>query len=160
LKLNKKNKITIVLLTATLFLWGGILYNIILYFTSQEEKEPEVIVENSGLNLKHIREADKMDENILYKEISRDPFVFRIKEPVIEEALPVNTPPQPKLQYSIAGTIITSTNKLVVFEDRSNNKTLFLREGDEYNGIKITSVSGDHIKIMEDKKLIEINSFK
>jgi hypothetical protein len=41
-------------------------------------------------------------------------------------------------------------------EDHTNNKTLFLREGDSYNGIKIISVGVDKVKLSEDKEVKKI----
>jgi hypothetical protein len=41
-------------------------------------------------------------------------------------------------------------------EDRTNNKTMFLREGDNYNGIKIILVSVDKIKLSKEKEVKEI----
>ncbi|MFO7445405.1 MAG: hypothetical protein R6W90_03520 [Ignavibacteriaceae bacterium] len=159
---NKKKKITIILLAATVCLWGVILYNVFYYYTSSGEEEPDVIIENENVLYTPVKKNLENEEAVFYEEIVRDPFVFRKKiAPVPEEEITPEVftpppPPEPKLNYQINGTIINASSKLVIFEDRTNNKTLFLREGETYNGIKITSIGIDKIKVVEDHEVKEI----
>jgi hypothetical protein len=105
----------VILLPATVCLWGVNLYNIIVYLTKQDDEETEVVINTGEAAIKPAKNKTETEEDIFYKEISRDPFVFRVKEPVAVE-IPVNTPPpRPKLQYTITGTIINEKSKLVIF---------------------------------------------
>ena len=46
--------------------------------------------------------------------------------------------------------------KLVIFEDITNNKTLFLKEGEVYNNITIKEIGKKSVGLIEENEVKEI----
>ena len=66
-------------------------------------------------------------------------------------------PIKPKLAYEIKGIIINDRKKLVVFEDKINSKTVFLREGEVYQILKLIKITTDRVILIENGAKKEIS---
>lgn len=60
------------------------------------------------------------------------------------------------LSYLIKGVIINNNSKLAIMQDITNNKIVFLRKGDRYQGIKIKEISATNVTLLENNELKEI----
>jgi type II secretory pathway component PulC len=157
---GKKNKLVIPLIIITFAVWGMIIYNLIDYYLSSSNEEEKIVIDNNKLPETKSRKASGLSEEITYKELARDPFTFSRKmEKTIEPVQPVVQhiePPKPQFMYKINGAIINDKSKLIIFEDQTNHQTLFLREGETYNGIKIKSITITKAIVVEDGKTKEV----
>lgn len=166
----KNNKAVIFLLIVTLAVWGAILYNVIKYYKSRSGSEDagEILTSftEEGLKASSVNKSsvESYGTAMQYKSLDRDPFRMEKARPK-EDNIPVKKsspheekliPVKPRLNYKISGVIINKGNKLVVFEDVTGGKTLFLREGDTYKDITIESVLMDKVTLSEDGLTKEI----
>ena len=159
---GKNSKILVPLTIASIVIWGVIIYNIISYFTAAvdvdlQTDEKVSVVKAAGTD----STVDDEDLDTLeYKKLSRDPFLFH--KAVSSQAVAKNDTPAkkenetPQINYQINGIVINSSSKLIVFADLTNNKTLFLREGETYNDITIKQINDNRIILVDRKKEKEI----
>lgn len=167
---TKNNKAVVFLLIITFAVWGMILYNVIKYYKSRSgnsEDAGEIVTSfNEGMKASSVNKssAESYETSMQYKSLDRDPFRME-KARTTEDNVPVKKsspreekliPVKPRLNYKISGVIINKGNKLVVFEDITGGKTLFLREGETYKGVTIESVLMDKVTLSEDGLTKEI----
>ncbi|GEM_PF-2764408 len=164
IKLN--SKLTIPLILIVLSIWAIVIYNIIGYINSTDKDD------NTGETLKHNLPVSAGRNNyrtvdidtLSYNSLSKSPFVLggiindelHPVKPVINVPKVKESPPPPKLDYKIAGVIISGDDKLAVLEDITNGKTLFLREGDSYLQLHIKLIETEKVSLLEDKTPKEI----
>lgn len=156
IKIKKKSKAVIPLIIAAAAVWGIIVFRIIDYYSGAAE-ETQVIINDENLIpvVNDINESASRAYNP--KPIKRDPFTkqktnTRETIPAPEQRIVKidNTPePQPMIEYRITGTIINSGSRMVILEDITNNRTEFLREGDEYKNIKVMKINYDTVELRE-----------
>lgn len=169
-----KNKLLIPLTIVTLIIWGAIIYNIIEYYSSNDNEAIEVIEAPEILEQTNIASSSINDlQSVEYLEIERDPFKFmkgnnarsnkqieptvnpNHKKPLIP---PINnTNSTSTLKYSINGVLINNENKLVVFEDLTNDKVVFLRENENYLQITIKEIGESKVSLLENGNTKEID---
>lgn len=165
MRLLKKPRVVWILLAAVTFVWGIILLQIFAYFS--EDPDNTNVIENN-----HSTHFDTKDDkyysvpdniSIDYIKLGRDPFSFgknvdehigatvvpnnrkyRVKDKILD-----NNATHNNINYKINGVIINSENKIVVFEDLTNNKTRFLKEGDTYINIVINEISKKSVSLTE-----------
>ena len=104
----------------------------------------------------------ELDDSFKFKDLLNDPFTFT-KMKKANDTLKVykkivKKPPVfvPALQFKIDGIIINNDRKMITLVDLSNNKTVFLREGESYNSIKIKNISKDKVEVVENGVTMDI----
>jgi type II secretory pathway component PulC len=157
---EKKNKLTFPLVIITIGIWIMIIYQVIsyLHFLGQEKKE--IILDKKESLFFSGQKKEQLDETQIYLTIDRDPFVFSKKQSVkkiISAGLNKVEPLKPKFIYEIKGIIINDRSKLVVFVDKINSKTLFLREGEIYEIVKLIKITTDKVILTENGNEKEIS---
>ena len=165
-KLKINTKLTLPLILIVLGIWAIIIYNVINYFNSFDKEDTPVAAITAGApaapgaNKYHTLDIDTLS----YRTLGKSPFVLgrRIDEekpipkPVVNIPKVKEPPPLPKLNYKITGIIISGGNKLAVLEDVTNNKTVFLREGESYLYLHIQNIETEKVSLLEDKTPKEI----
>jgi hypothetical protein len=155
---QKSSKFILVLIVVTTIIWGVVIYKLVDYFNFNNDEDNEVITEVEPVNPKRINKDFKNELDIIkFIELERDPFTFGSKQTVtnLERTTPPpqqHLPPtvnEPKINYAINGVIINGESKLVIFEDLTNSKTLFLKEGEVYNDITIKEIGKKKVSIVE-----------
>lgn len=160
----KNNRIIYLLITITVTIWGLIFYSLLGYLNSADEQISDISTfENNKIS--EINTGER-ESDTLYLTLARDPFKF--SKP-IQNYIPVHTTPltvpiqsnikQPKQvtnSYNISGVIINNDTRLAIV-NVDQNKTLFLREGEEYSSIKVKSVTFDKVILIENNSEREIN---
>lgn len=158
---QKNNKLVLTLVAGTTIIWSFVTYEIIDYFNSFDKSNTEIIAEEGPVNFKQLsKETKTRIDTIIYVDLERDPFVFKKKIRKTNNTFPVKKNKKPlrtkKIKYAINGVIINNKKKLVIFEDLTNNKTFFLREGEEYNEIIIKEIGKTKIVVVDVGKTVEI----
>lgn len=173
---KKKNIAFIPILLVTLIVWGVIIYKVIAHLKSSEDANPEIVTNTANV-------ADPINRNSIkadiieteYASLERDPFVLKgiskVKDnkelngqtnsDVAQKLLQkqkADSPHLDKIQYTINGVIINKESKLVILEDITNKKTIFMREKEEYKDIIIKAIYLNKVVVTENgsKKEIEI----
>ena len=159
---GKNSKILVPLMIASVVIWGIIIYNIITYFTSATDTS--LVVEDEVVPVKvdkmNVDESNKLD-TMKYEELPRDPFLFE-KIVVKPKTAKKNIKPReekeksPQIEYQINGIVMNGSSKLAVFKDLTNDKTLFLREGETYSDILIKEISDNKVILVDRKEEKEI----
>jgi len=160
----KKKKLYWFLVLVTITIWGIIILKIVQFFANKDEyviETPDNLFYNKEVNSENL----SIGTLINYIELERDPFTFSrtfknesdrpINSPNVESPLR-NNDIHNKIEYRINGVIINPESKLVIFEDVTNNKTLFLKEGDVYYNIVIKEIGKRKIVINEGNQLKEV----
>ena len=147
----KKNLLVVFLSLAVIIVWGIIISRTITYFT---EDDQNIIInkDNSDFYKDTFEKPNNAkSKQIKYIKLNRDPFIIprpKIKPVhILKSSKRVNK--KPGINYSINGVIINGKSKLLILDDKTNNKTIFLREGEEYEGIKILKINTDMINIID-----------
>ena len=168
-----KNRLLIPLSIITAVIWGIIIYNIVDYYNSLGTDKTDVIDSPVASNQLYLEKpTDNKLLNTDYIKLDRDPFVLgaRKRNTVAvrtnkESSKPKSqnnkkikstTAPVP-LNYLIKGVVINDTSKLVIFQDMTNKKTLFMRERETYLGIIIKEINATKILLNESGSEKEIN---
>jgi len=154
--ITRKNKLTLPLILVTILIWGFIIYNIVEYFNPTDDNPIEVAPDAySSPSPKKQTIKSMYEEKIEYVKLDRDPFLFSKVEPPKQKIVkPVKAVPKTSpLNYRISGIIINNKSKLVIFEDNTNNNTLFLHEGETYKDIKIKRIFDSKVELIEMGKL-------
>ena len=150
-----KNKLTYFLILATIALWGVIIFNIINYFKKDDQDNLTSLAKSSYYDPKTLpAKFTEVDiDTISFVELRKNPFEF---ESIISQApkqvLQKYIPPPPALDFMISGVIINGDKKLAILNDLTNNKTIFLSEGDSYRSISIKSIAVERVTVMENHK--------
>lgn len=159
---NKKRISFILLITTVIVIWGIILFRITTHFLDNDDIQIDIA--NESLPLHPVAVNKKLDEpeEIGYITLEQDPFTFSdIIKPEKKIAAKKNKikplPPVETINYSIKGVIIANSGKMIIFNDESNSKTLFLREGEEYKYIKILKIDTKTVLLTEYKISKEVN---
>jgi hypothetical protein len=167
--MNKKKKnITIIpLLIITFVVWGVIIYKVIAHFKSGDDASPEVITNVASIADPVVRNTDNAGFiESEYVSLDRDPFVLKRitkvngnteQNRLINHDVVQNLPQKQKIdlsqinkiEYAINGVIINNESKLVILEDLTNKKILFMRKGDEYNDIIIKLIDLNKVTLTE-----------
>ncbi len=160
---RKKSKYFIPLLTATIVIWGVVIFNIVEYMLTEAEPGIEII-EDNNLPLESIIHESREHDDVqpVIGSLQRDPFIIRRKTSQ-------QKPEPPKLrfvqdmlrespiEFKINGVIISGSSKIAILEDITNGNTQFLKIGDEYKGIKILDISEQVVKLQYFEEKIEHN---
>ena len=93
--------------------------------------------------------------------LKRDPFLLRKKHTAKKSKIK-NPKVEPKkftedIDFVINGVILKKNKKLVILQDRTNNKCMFLREGDKYKNLKINFISSTTISLLQNDIERKIN---
>lgn len=145
-----KNKFAVPLLLIVLIVWGVIIYEIINEFNIDESviKLPEdnyLSRDSLVYNKKKVIELD----TIQYVKFRRDPFVF-LKSIKRKNKKPVKqlTQVQTNLEFKVGGVLINAKRRIVILEDLTNSKTIFMREGDSYKNLIIKKIEKGGIVLL------------
>ncbi len=150
-----KNKLTYFLILATIALWGVIIFNIINYFKKDDEDTSTTSAKNNNYDPKTLpAKFTEVDiDTISFVELRKNPFEFEgIISQAPKQVLQKYIPPPPALDFMISGVIINGDKKLAILNDLTNNKTVFLSEGDSYRSISIKSIAVERVTVMENHK--------
>jgi hypothetical protein len=137
---------------ASVIIWGIILYNIIAYFTLPSDPVVHKTGENTLVTADEVKVNQTDELKILeYEKLPRDPFLFAKtkNQRVAKKIRRKKKPDSPPIKYRINGIVLNNNSRLVVFEDLTNKKTLFLREGEAYSDIQIKKISETNIILTE-----------
>ncbi len=156
-----KKKINIPLMVLTFIIWGIIVYSIAeAVWFGKENRGQEMTELVHGFEENHTATSPQEFE---FEYLDNDPFSLSVKEKLKRniESIPVSEPVQPKqvieeetIQFAVSGVVINSDSKNIMMKDITNNEIVFLKEGDEYRGIKVVKVQKDQVEF------IKINSGK
>ncbi len=155
IKLNKKSNFFLIL--TVVVIWGVIGFKVFNYLTAGddagiiENSETEFDVNISESEEKSINEAD----NVSYINLKRDPFLFKKKrnsKPKKRETPEEKSIIANDIDFVINGVIMKEDRKLVILQDRTNNSTMFLREGEKYKNLKINSISPSVVSLFQNNK--------
>ena len=138
-------------------IWGLVIYKVMDYFNFSDADETKNVLVDDPVNQVLSSNIRKNNIDTLnYIELDRNPFIFAARQK-ITVTKQKNKPPKKqippvkkqKINYAINGVIINEKHKLVIFEDLTNNKTLFLKEGEVYNEITIKEIGKKNVSIVE-----------
>lgn len=159
MKYSGRNKFAIPLLTIVLIVWGVIIYEIIIAFNTDESilippQENYLSRYNPESNNKKAIEFDTTQ----YVKFNRDPFVFvksikRQNKKPIEKVIKVQT----NLEFKVGGVLINAKRRIVILEDLTNSKTIFMREGDSYKNLVIKKIDKGGVVLLNNGKTEKIN---
>jgi hypothetical protein len=161
-KFLTKNKFTYVLIAAVVLLWGFIIFNIVGYINSGDESSVNDHVNKIKLPAKSSNiKFKRVDiDTLTFTRLNKNPFVFEKRIVKVSKIIKpkFTLPPPPTINFNISGVIINENKKLVVFNDLTNNKTVFLSEGDKYKDIKIKSIDVEKVTYLENnqEKVIQL----
>jgi hypothetical protein len=148
----KKNLLTIILSLAFVVIWGIIIYRIVIYFTSLNDKDIGPAPDNSTMV---VNSSPNKPATGNYK-ISRDPFEMHSLAKEIKN--PEGKPLVPKkfTNFKVNGVILSKNGFLVTIENLEDKSVHFLREKESYNEIKIIKVKDKTIQMLIYDELKEI----
>ncbi len=152
-----KKKINIPLIIVVIVIYGLVAVKAIDYFKSNGDDSNENSVTDEDVSMVSNSNMSKheLDDSFKFKDLLNDPFTFTKIKKANDTAKVykkiVKKPPVfvPALQFKIDGIIINNDRKMITLVDLSNNKTVFLREGESYSSIKIKSISKDKVEVVE-----------
>ena len=152
-----KKKINIPLIIVAIVIYGLVAVKAIDYFKSNGDDSNENSVTNEDVSMASNSNHSKqgLDDSFKFKDLLNDPFTFtkmkKANDSVKVYKRIVKKPPVfvPSLQFKIEGIIINNDRKMITLVDLSNNKTVFLREGESYSSIKIKNISKDKVEVVE-----------
>lgn len=153
----KKNLLTIILSAAFIVIWGIVIYRIVIYFTSLNNTEADLLPDSPSISLK--QNENKISQGN-YK-ISRDPFelhVIKAEKVLTEQEAAAVKAARKFTKYKINGVVASQKNFLVILENLADKSVHFLRPGETYNEIKIIKATPKLVTIMiyEDVKEVEL----
>jgi len=170
---KKKNIAFIPLMTVTFLVWGIIIYKVIDHFKSSNDRTSEIITNIASVVDPVNRNSVKNDViETEYVSLDRDPFVLKrimkvndnvgqnkqLNQSTFPRLKPIikTEQPQIKFDYVINGVIINEESKLVILEDITNKKIIFMRVEDKYKDIVIKSIDVNKIVLNENGILKDI----
>ena len=155
--IKPNNKPNLFLFLTVTVIWGVIGMKVFYYFTTGNETEiigGSGIEFDAGINQEDIRPVSEADD-VSYVDLKRDPFLLK-KQRVAgkkKKDIPVE---QPKIaediDFVINGVIMKEDRKLVILQDKTNNSTMFLREGEKYKNLKINFISPSTVSLLQNNK--------
>lgn len=149
----KEKKIRIFLSILVLIIWGSIFYRVGVHLLGDDSEKINMLNENYPVKY----DLSKLKNNKYeYKNLNRDPFVMNVnkeKEKNISHKIKRAKIEETPLKYTIKGVIIKEGREVVLVEDETNSKIVFLREGMHYKGIKIVKISDKGVSVLSNKKL-------
>ena len=152
----KKNKFTYILTAAVALLWGIIIFNIVGYINSGDENVTAVHINKIKFTSKSsdIKFKPVDIDTLSFTSLNKNPFMFekRIVRAPKTFTPRITPPPMPTINFKISGVIINKDKKLVVFNDLTNNITVFLSEGNTYKDILIKSIGVEKVTYLENKQ--------
>lgn len=163
-KKKKNKKFFIPLLVTVIVVWGLLIFRVVSTLT-HNNNETITNETSTDTSFNSLLEAGRKKEkiNLQYEKLDRDPFrKYQSSSPKIvatQKSRPKEVFPKEikkKIQYSINGVIIRPNKKMIVLEDKTNNKTLFLHEGETYKDITIKIITSNKVTYLHDKELKEI----
>lgn len=162
MKKGNKRNIAILIIIVTV-IWGVVLINIISFVRFNTKSEKVTFKNNDRDSVKVINHSQKLEET-KYTYLQRNPFelpIRKVHHHKINHTKTLIKKPVSQiihLNYKISGTIVNDTDRMLVLEDFTNKKTVFLKEGDVYEGIKIDSILTEHVTLTENhvKRKIQI----
>ena len=154
---QNKNKLLIPLAGVVLIIWGMIIINIIDILGKDEPNESDDF-EFYTENEMSYSNASNSSIEIKPETLDRDPFCFPQTKPKNSSKKNSTKVKKeiPSISYNVNGVIINGNKKLVILEDVTNDKTVFLREGDTYENIKIKRIYSDRLLIIDKGKNKEL----
>lgn len=158
---KKKNKYFIPLIAAVMIIWGVIGHKVFsYYFSNTKEQTEDYEIEPSEFSRLLEKKKFAGVTAIEYEKLNRNPFSFsyarpRSKPKKTEAVKAVPAPPIQKLNFSLNGVVVNPNSKMIILEDKTNNKTLFLHEGEKYEYIKIKTITASKITYWDNKELKE-----
>lgn len=145
-----KNKLVYFLVLAVIGLWGIIIYNIIGYFKSDDDTNLNLNNQTKNHSIPTAYKFSNVDlDTLSFRQLNKSPFEFEKEAVVVPKVIKPFIPPPPVLNYNISGVIINGGKKLVILNDLTNNKTIFLSEGDNYKSISIKSIDVEKVIVIE-----------
>jgi type II secretory pathway component PulC len=155
--MKAKRKLTYLLSAGTALIWGIVIFRAVSLLS-----QDAVIYTYKNTEIDRgaiVRSGSAMRRDTLFASIpsDRDPFQFRktvpVKKNVDAEEKKVSIPvPSPSLSYVISGVIVGEHDRLVVLDDKDENKQVFLRINQDYKNISIIEIRPDTITIVENGK--------
>ena len=101
-----------------------------------------------------------------YEQVLAHPLFFKTREPFVPAPPPLPPPPPPRPAapvapvvdpgISVAGVLISGPIRKAYLMSKANQDGTWVREGDEYNGWKVQSVTAGIAKLQRDDRLIEL----
>ena len=165
LRKDKTNKVILLLVLSTIVIWGVVIYKVIDYLNSSGTNESEIIKQEESVDPGLLNRGEKNSlDTISFTELERNPFIFVERQKITATKQKNNLPKRivppikkQKINYAINGVIINEKHKLVIFEDLTNNKTLFLKEGEVYNEITVKEIGKTKVSIVEADGVKEVS---
>jgi hypothetical protein len=136
-KVKKKNIIlSKALLIALLFIWGDIIYQVII----STQITADLTLDSMQSDVKY--KEDKV-ETYIYNADVRDPFIYFI--PVKKDSTKKNIIPTPKVvwtppPFKLTGIMMAGSKRTLSIEDNTG-AIYFLQQGDTLRGVKILKVT-------------------
>ena len=160
MKREVKNKtVKIFLFVSVVIVWGLISFKIINYFLQNDSVELEIeVAETSRLHDKIESYNTKITEHD-YKKLERDPFTLQLRKQKIVKPKTEIKPPvkQAAFNYKIDGLMINGDKKVILLNDISENKTVYLKEGDKYKTLTINEITSNLVSLKENSLLKKLN---
>ncbi len=139
-----------------MFLWQFIIFNIVGYINSGDESTINIHINKIKFSVKSSNiKFKRVDINTLaFTRLNKNPFVFEKRIVKVSKITKpkFTLPPPPAINFNISGIIINNNKKLVVFNDLTNKRTVFLSEGDKYKDIIIRSIDVEKVTYLENKQ--------
>lgn len=148
----KKKPIQFMLIACTIVIWGVIIFQVYLALKKSgddpiksDDLQSDVV---TPVKLPSLGDSSET----AFIQLARDPFSF----PSVhhEAALVKSTAADPDYQpagiiYRIAGIIINSGSKVIMLEDLSYKKTLYLHENEKYENLQILKINDKTVLLRE-----------
>ena len=153
--MGKKSKSIYVLLISVVIIWGIVIYKVSDFLLSARFDNMEIKeVKDLSIDVTNHMPLSNSGHKGTYMKIKRDPFIFSNQGVPKKKIVSVinNKSYTEQISYKPKGVIINNFSKLVILEDMSNDTTLFLRVGEQYEGIKILKISADYVRVLEGGK--------
>jgi len=159
--MTKKNTNKL-LIFGVVLLWGYIIFEVI---TAIIKSSPDSINGTDTLAFRNNLSSEKYissGEALIDVSLVRDPFNFTPAKPIVSSTpmpKPINMDRLPAgIMYRIAGVIINENRRVVLLEDKTDNRSVFLRENDKYENLKIIGIQHQVVVLEESgiKKIYEL----
>jgi hypothetical protein len=138
-------------------IWGAIGMKVFYYFSAEDEMitidHRELL--SDAVNDKEDIKPGSNEAGVTYVDLKRDPFLFKKKRIVRKRE---KTAPAKQMKFEndidfvINGVIWKKNRKLVILQDRTNNSTMFLHEGEKYKNLEINFISPTSVSLLQNNK--------
>ena len=162
----KRKNLNKLLIAGVVLLWGYIIIQVILSYSHNKSELIKIDEKELNSSKMHI-DLSKDTSTSSDIMITRDPFNFLTIKPApvtpspVEKKIDMDKVPA-GIMYRIAGVIINELRQVVLVEDFTNKRSVFLRENEKYENLKILSVQYQEVILEESgvRKAIEIDKKK